>query len=92
MALTGWQRPQLAKVAGYILIGYFFALIPLRTYAQGISAIPEMLWACNVALLLCGFGCLFHNPLLIGSSIALVSFPHLSWYVQLLSLYAAPRP
>lgn len=83
MAGSTWKRPELARIAGYFLIGYFLALIPLRTYAQGPSAIIEMLWACNVALLICGFGCLFHNPILIGSSVALVAFPHLSWYVIL---------
>jgi len=77
---SAWKHPLLAKVAGYILIGYFLILIPSRYYAQGPSALFELAWACNVALLICGFGCLLHNPILIGSSIALVSFPHLSWY------------
>lgn len=77
---SAWKHPRLAKVAGYALIGYFLLLIPLRYYAQGTSALFEMAWACNVALLICGFGCLLQNPILIGSSIALVAFPHLSWY------------
>lgn len=77
--VSTWKRPALAKAAGVILIAYFCALIPLRYYAQGTSALFELLWGCNVALLLCGVGCLLHNPILIGSSIALVAFPHLSW-------------
>jgi hypothetical protein len=78
---TAWRNPGLAKFAGVWLLCYFVALIPLRYYAQGLSAMIELLWGCNVALLLCGFGCLLHSPILIGSSIALVAFPHLSWYV-----------
>lgn len=82
-----WKHPQLATVAGCLLIGYFFILIPLRYYAQGASALFELLWACNVALLICGVGCLIRSPLLIGSAIALVAFPHLSWYASFERLY-----
>jgi hypothetical protein len=86
-----WKHPSLAKVAGYILIAYFCCLIPLRYYAQGTSALFELLWACNVALLVCGFGCLLHNPIMIGSAIALVAFPHLSWYVHLVTFILSSK-
>lgn len=76
-----WQRPGLANFAGIFLICYFLALMPLRYVAQGPSALFEMLWACNVALVICGLGCLLRSPILIGSAISLVAFPHLSWYV-----------
>lgn len=74
-----WHNPGLALWAGVIFLIYFAILVPIRYSIKGMGGIYDLLWACNVALILAGIGCLRRSPILIGSSIVMVSFAHFSW-------------
>jgi len=75
----GWQRPGLTTVAGTWLLVYYASLIPIRYYLKGVAGLYDLLWCCNIAMLLAGFGMLRKSAQAIGTAIAMVAFAHLSW-------------
>ena len=70
---------------GIFLILYTLVLILGRCVASGVYQIYDLLWGCNVAMLLSGVGAITNRPLLCGAACCIVAVDQLCWYVDVLS-------
>jgi len=77
---TKWHRPALANAVGVWLLIYYFSLLPIRYYLKGVAGIFDLLWCCNIAILIAGIGLLAKSATLVCVSAAMCAFPHISWY------------
>ncbi|CAH0481725.1 unnamed protein product [Peronospora belbahrii] len=64
---------------------YVFMMVISRFYEHGTYVLYEMLWACNVSLVLVFMALLFSKPFLVGIAMVTVSGDHLLWYIDTLS-------
>ena len=51
---------------------------------QGYHNLYEMLWACNVAMVLAGYGIVTDRPRLVGASWVMVSLDQTLWYIEVI--------
>lgn len=73
------------KIAQYGLSIYVSGLIIFRYLYHGVYCIYEMLWGCNVALVLAISGLYCSRPFLLALALAIVSADQMCWYVDILS-------
>jgi len=87
------KRPNLAKEIplilrtrwGYFLLGYWMTMLCSRLTTQKSRAFYDMLWACNISILLAIFGLARNSPVLIGTSLITIACDQLLWYADILS-------
>ena len=70
--------------AGCAVLVYTAILLVTRTAEYGSIAVAEMLWGCNVALLMFSLGAMTGRPLLMGGASNIVAIDQLCWYVDAL--------
>ncbi|CAI5712260.1 unnamed protein product [Peronospora destructor] len=64
---------------------YTMMLVFSRFYEHGTYVLYEMLWGCNVSLVLAIMALSLSNPFLVGVAMVTVSGDHLLWYIDTLS-------
>ena len=75
-----WHRPGLATATGYFLLAYFAFLLVFRSSLRGLAGAYDVIWACNVALVVAGIGMLYKNAAIVASGVGLISMAHFLWY------------
>lgn len=79
----------LASGLAYFLLGYLVLLVIIRFPELGAPRLCyEMLWCCNVALLLASLGLSTNRPRLVAAAAISVSIDQLMWYVDLFGFFA----
>ncbi|CAI5716375.1 hypothetical protein KXD40_003172 [Peronospora effusa] len=69
-----------------VFIGlYTIMLVVSRFYEHGTYVLYEMLWGCNVSLVLVVMALSLSNTFLVGVTMVMVSGDHLLWYIDTLS-------
>ena len=91
---NGKQKPP-PSIAQYIL-GVFIALywctLHLSRYlVLGFYYNYELLWGCNVGLILSSIGMIFNRPLFIGASCCVVAVDQLCWYIDILGYFVTNK-
>jgi len=77
-----WHRPHLARTAGLFLLSYFVVVLFYRYGLRGIHGAMDMLWACNVALLLASYGMFAQDAGAIAGAVAMISMAHFLWMLD----------
>jgi len=79
----GSGRPRtLSRVVGVLLVIYVVKFCSVHSEVKGgemSHGVYDLLWLCNLSVVLAAGGMLIQSHLLIGTSIACVAFSHLSW-------------
>lgn len=79
------------KMVQYGLSLYVSGLIIFRYLYHGVYCIYEMLWGCNVALVLAILGLSCARPFLLALALAIVSADQMCWYIDILSYIITRR-
>mmetsp|Transcript_14646 Transcript_14646/g.25742 ORF Transcript_14646/g.25742 Transcript_14646/m.25742 type:complete len:292 (+) Transcript_14646:276-1151(+) len=69
---------------GLAIICYCIFTLGSRCFTVGVYYMCEVLWGCNTALLLAGFGMCTGRPLLVGTATCIVALDQISWYFDCL--------
>ncbi len=69
---------------GLFLVLYFLVLAVYRYTIRGTAGVYDLLWLCNMALLVSGLACLFDLPELAACTCGAVAFSHVSWNLDVL--------
>lgn len=75
-----WYSPKL----GWFLLTYLLTIMGLRLYEDGSHILYEMMWACNVGMLVAAAGMLTGRPRMVSGSIAMVGLDQLVWYIDVI--------
>eukprot|EP00128_Syssomonas_multiformis_P017930 Colp12_sorted_trinity150504_noHs@11131 len=78
-----WYHSDFAPFAGYCMFAHFFILVVSRSLNRGIAGFYDGFWACNFSLLLCGAGIFLRSPMIVGTTLALLAFEHLTFFIDL---------
>jgi hypothetical protein len=70
--------------AGAAVLAYVALLVVSRASAVGLYYHCEILWGCNTALVMAGWGLVRGLPLLVGTAVCIVGLDQLAWYVDCL--------
>eukprot|EP01084_Bolivina_argentea_P168883 292787_1 len=82
---THFSMMKLPK-CGWFLLAYLIGIFLIRIReAKSTSICYELLWGCNIGLLLSSIGCMYGRPILVGISIALVGLDQTIWYLDIIS-------
>eukprot|EP01015_Nassula_variabilis_P027832 TRINITY_DN5750_c0_g1_i4.p1 TRINITY_DN5750_c0_g1~~TRINITY_DN5750_c0_g1_i4.p1 ORF type:complete len:236 (-),score=17.78 TRINITY_DN5750_c0_g1_i4:67-774(-) len=66
------------------LLAYMIALLVTRLKLSGPEALYDLIWACNVGLIVAIYGMYTNNSVLVGSSMVLISIDQVLWYIDIL--------
>ena len=80
--ITTWTNPSLAYYTAIWLLIYLLLLAAVRYSLRGGWGLLDLLWGCNVAMMIAAYGLFTHNSTLVGTGIAISAFPHLLWCVD----------
>jgi len=70
---------------GFFLLAYWIVMLGSRLTTQQSRAFYDMLWACNISILLAIYGLAKNSSLLIGTSLVTIACDQLLWYADILS-------
>lgn len=71
---------------GWFLLFYLIGIFMIRIYETKTSSVClELMWGCNISLLLTSIGCIFGKPLLISMSIGLVGLDQIIWHIDIIT-------
>jgi hypothetical protein len=68
---------------GMSILLYLAILHSSRCATLGLHYLGEILWGCNIALLLAGVGITTNRPLMVGGAVCIVAVDQLSWYIDI---------
>lgn len=71
-----------SRFVGWLLLAYLASLFAARVWEAGFHNCYEMLWACNIAMLLAGVAVLTDRPRLAGASYIMISLDQMLWWVE----------
>lgn len=74
-----WHRPLLAVVGGFFLLLYFASVLVYRYSLRGTAGAMDMLWACNVALIVAAYGMLSRQADWISGAVGMIAMAHFLW-------------
>jgi len=77
------QPRPLSFFFGVVIVLYLTLFSILRVQYEGAEGLNDLLWICNLALILGATGMIFQNTLFIGISMACVAFSHISFSYDL---------
>jgi calcium/calmodulin-dependent protein kinase I len=75
---------------GLAILLYLCILHSSRCLTLGWHYLGEILWGCNIALLLSGVGIATNRPMMVGTAVCVVAVDQLCWYIDVLG-YVATR-
>jgi hypothetical protein len=78
------QDARLDRRVGLFLVSYFVMLAVYRYSVRGTAGAYDLLWLCNMALLVAGVACLFNLPELVACTCGAVAFSHVSWNLDVI--------
>eukprot|EP01120_Amphizonella_sp_Union-15-10_P012925 TRINITY_DN588_c0_g1_i1.p1 TRINITY_DN588_c0_g1~~TRINITY_DN588_c0_g1_i1.p1 ORF type:complete len:279 (-),score=24.43 TRINITY_DN588_c0_g1_i1:19-855(-) len=78
------QPRRISVFFGCFLLVYLTLFCILRLDREGADGMNDLLWLCNLSLVLGASGMIFHNTLFIGISMACVAFSHISFTYDLI--------
>ena len=83
-AIESSSRCEPMRMLGACLGAYYLVLVISRIAMLGPHYAFDVLWGCNVSLLLTAVGLLTGRPLLLGTSACVVCIDQLCWYADLI--------
>ena len=82
-------KPELELQVSDVILGtsvlfYLMILHSSRCFSLGLHYLGEILWGCNVSLLLAGVGIATNRPLMVGIAVCIVAVDQLCWYIDVI--------
>ncbi|KAL4494093.1 hypothetical protein ABPG72_016049 [Tetrahymena utriculariae] len=74
-----------------VLVAYLVLMMIVRIKQNGSTSIYEMLWACNLAIVMMICGILSNSALTVGASLVIISIDQCLWYVDILGYLLAKK-
>lgn len=81
---TGKVEEWYSPTVGYFLLAYLLAILGLRLWEDGSHIMYEMMWACNVGMLVASVGMITGRPRMVSGSITMVGLDQLVWYIDVI--------
>eukprot|EP01126_Amoeba_proteus_P059643 TRINITY_DN7805_c0_g2_i1.p1 TRINITY_DN7805_c0_g2~~TRINITY_DN7805_c0_g2_i1.p1 ORF type:complete len:240 (-),score=26.08 TRINITY_DN7805_c0_g2_i1:179-898(-) len=82
MGSSTWVNARRSRICGQLLLFYFICLTMFRYSVRGCVGLYELLWACNIAIVVGAYGMLTYQKDIVACSISMVSLAHLLWIVD----------
>jgi len=83
-----YKHHSISKETGYkcagFLFGYYLLLFISRYATEKQKTVYDMLWACNICIILSIFALITNKPILVGAALITISCDQLLWYFDIL--------
>jgi len=76
---------------GSAVLCYLVILHSSRCVTLGLHYLGEILWGCNIALLLAGVGIATNRPLMVGTAVCIVAVDQICWYIDVLGYFVTGK-